>query len=159
MGIKRFRFRLEKVLTHRCNVRDEKKAVLVRERQRLFDAEARLEWLIEAYNSNSAVKEDGSLTSPSTKLPAVTLEQMLLSNAYAERLKREIAEVRLKIIELEKSVQVALGEYLTANQEVRSLEILREKRRQEYEEMIQHEEAKFLDELATQGTFRGGGEL
>lgn len=150
MAIKRFRFRLEKVLTHRCTVRDEKKAILVRERQRLFDAEARLEGLIEAYNGNS-VEQRGP--------GGITLEQMLLKNAYAERLKREIAEVRLQIVELEKSVKAALEEYLTANQEVRSLEILRDKRRQEYEELIQREEAKFLDELATQGSARGGGEL
>ena len=158
-------------------MRDEKKAVLVRERQRLFDAEARLAWLIEAYNSNSAVREPAkeplkeqgqlaspsitpsSITSPSITPPSVTLEQMLLSNAYAERLKREIAEIKIQIIELEKSVQAALGEYLTANQEVRSLETLRDKRRQEYEELVQREEAKFLDELATQGAARNGGEL
>ena len=144
MGIKKFKFRLEKVLQFRVGVRDEKKAVLVKKNQQLQEEQAELERLFVLMRENSPGANG-----------QITVDELIIRDRYAERLKKMITEQKERIVRTEIEVATAKDEYLLANQEVRALEVLKEKRQKEHETHIEHETAKFLDELTTQSNSIG----
>lgn len=137
--MKRFRFRLERVRRFRESIRDEKKLTLQRLTLELREEESRLERLL-TQQRESAMPANGVLTVGIWQLTA----------EFRERIKKEIELQQIAILEAERKVQEALEIYLEAEKDLRSLEKLKERKHNEYQDYVAHEELKQLDEMATQ---------
>ena len=145
--MKKFRFRLERVLHHRQLMRDEKKRELMLKNMALQEAEGKLEALEKAEKNNNL--EQGTI---------MTVERVMLSGFYAQRLQAEIVAQRVKIEEAREEVRLALDAYVESAREAKSLELLKERKLQEFTEYVQKEDEKFLDELSVMRRKRKTGE-
>ncbi|RIL02165.1 MAG: flagellar export protein FliJ [Proteobacteria bacterium] len=141
--MKKFRFRLERVLSYRNLVRDDKKRELFESYGVLHRAEARLGNLNEAALRNKVDDQE--------PLP---VERFLLTGLFSTRLKSEIENQRLAIIEAENQAQEALKNYIEAAKDSKSLEMLRERKLHQYLEEYEREEEKQRDEVAIQRGYR-----
>lgn len=137
--MKKFKFRLEKVLQYRNMIREEKRRALAIRNQELAAARVRLDDL-EASAAANKIAGDAIMN----------VEELYLKGAYSERLKDEIIAQRLTIIEAEKMAEEARQEYITASRDAEALEKLKGQKLAEYQEYVFKEDEKFLDELTTQ---------
>lgn len=137
--MKKFKFRLEKVLQYRNMIREEKRRALAIRNQELAAARVRLDDL-EASAAANKIASDAIMN----------VEELYLKGAYSERLKDEIIAQRLTIIEAEKMAEEARQEYITASRDAEALEKLKGQKLAEYQEYVFKEDEKFLDELTTQ---------
>lgn len=137
--MKKFRFRLEKVLQYRQIVRQEKKRELALRLAEMRVAEEKLEELLEAQAQIDPEPD-----------AAVDVSQFLLRGQYRARLKTEIENQRLTVKEAEERVAEARVAYVEAGKEARALEMLKERQQAKYLEYIGKEEEKGLDEMVTQ---------
>jgi len=139
--MKKFKFRLERVLQYRLLIKEDKRKALLLKNMKLHEAENRLAMLEQAELANRYV------SGPDKMLSA---QQIYLIGLFGQRLQDEIVKQRLAIIQLEKEVEEAMAEYTEAAREAKTLEIFRERKVQEYLDYVAKEEGKFLDELAVQ---------
>ena len=137
--MKKFRFRLERVLQYRQVVRQEKKRELALKIAQLREAEKRMEELRQAQIANAL---------PESR--AVNLDEFMLRGRYAARLKEDIEKQQEVMAIAQRQVEEAREVYVEAAKEAKTLEMLKEKRKTEYEEYQNKEEDKILDEMATQ---------
>lgn len=144
MAIKRFKFRLQRVLDYRQIVKTERLGVLTEATRLLREAEAKLQALEAEANANT-IAETG----------IVSGNTLYLQGFYAQGVRRWIEETRLRIIDLENKREAALQEYIAASKDVRALELLKQKKMGEYDAKILAFEAGQLDELAVQRAARG----
>jgi flagellar export protein FliJ len=137
--MKKFKFRLERVLAYRGAQKDEKKRELLLKNKRVGDIQAELNQLESLVLENKIDASD------------VFLSQFIhLSGDYALRLRTEIAEQKIKLEKALEEAKEALQSYLEASREEKKLVTLKERRLKEYKTMCQNEEAKQLDELNIQ---------
>lgn len=139
--MKRFKFRLERVLEYKRTLQDEKKRILLIKNQQLFQARDHLDWLEHEIRATKNEHRPDEI---------VRAGQYTLQGDYWTKLKRDIENQKLLIMDYEKQATQAQAEYVEASKEVRSLEILKERKQREYLEYISKEEDKFLDELTVQ---------
>ena len=137
--MKRFNFRLQRVLEIRERYRDEVRQELVQrnfelDRERSILADLDQEFL------RSKVEEGGTYSA----------SEMVLVGAYSTRLQQQIEQQRLRVIAAERATEEARERYIEASKESQALEKLKEKRRQEYVEQTLKEEGIQLDEFAVQ---------
>ncbi|MBN8549613.1 MAG: flagellar FliJ family protein [Deltaproteobacteria bacterium] len=137
--MKKFKFRLERVLQFRTAVKDEKLRELTLKNVKLREEQDRLSALEGAMRRNQNEAEG-----------VVLIESFYMRGLYSSRLKEEIVNQRLTIIKCEEEVREAMAAYIEASKELKSLTTLKDRKRTEYLEYVAHEDAKFLDELATQ---------
>ena len=137
--MKKFRFRLERVLRYRELIKREKERELLEANLELDQQVQRLKMLEEARLSNRTQGE--------TLLSAGDVE---IVAQYGERLRYEIADQFLTIARAEEAVEKAVEQYIEAVKDAKSLVTLKEKKHQEYVEYVLKEEGKFLDELTVQ---------
>lgn len=137
--MKRFKFRLQRILDIREQIRDEARQELGRRNAVLAHEESILEGLeSELLRLNAG--ENG----------IVTASELLLTGAYAQRIEKLIEQQALKVEEARKAVVEAQERYIQANKEAKALEMLKDKRRAEYDHEVLKEEINQLDEVATQ---------
>lgn len=142
--MKKFKFRLERVLQFRRVVKDERLRELLERRRQIEELQ-------------------GAITALETELLAPRLfdggimmaHEVFLAASYVSRLKERLEKTRVAHAEAETLYQEALGRYIEAAREEKSLVTLREKRLGEYQEHIDKELQKLLDERATIQTSRG----
>lgn len=137
--MKKFKFRLERVLQFRTVVKDEKLRDLTLKNAKLREEQDRLSALEDAIRRNQN-EGDG----------VMLVESLYMRGLYASRLKDEIVNQRLAIIKCEDEVTEAMAAYIEASKELKALTTLKDRKRAEYLDYLAHEDAKFLDELATQ---------
>jgi flagellar FliJ protein len=137
--MKRFKFRLQRILDIREQIRDEARQELGRRNAVLAHEQSVLKGL-EAELLRLNAGENG----------IVTASKLLLTGAYAQRIQKLIEQQALKVEEARKSVVEAQDRYIQANKEAKALEMLREKRKAEYDHEVLKEEINQLDEVATQ---------
>ena len=143
--MKKFKFRLERVLKYREAVREEKKTELAKKNAELTERQDKLEMLEEAFLKNEAsVDESGNAN------------LLRMAGLYAARLKTEIANQKISINEAEEEVEAAKVEYIEAAKEAKTLDTLKQKKLEEYKEYIAKEDEKFLDEMTIQKGNRMG---
>ncbi|MEN9845392.1 MAG: Flagellar FliJ protein [Pseudomonadota bacterium] len=137
--MKRFTFRLQRILDIREQIRDEarqelgrRNAVLAQERSMLEGLEAELQ----------------RLNAPGDGI--VTAGELLLTGTYALRVQKMIEQQVIKVEEARKAVVEAQEKYFQANRDARALEMLKEKKRAEYNQQVLKEEINQLDEVAMQ---------
>ncbi len=133
--MKKFRFRLEKVLEYLTTVRDEKKKILLQANAAVTVIEERIEYLEEQLVSHNRSEE-------------TTVEALELQSLYVERVQSEIEKAEEELEERKKEAEAALVEYQVAAKNVEVLEKLKEKKKETYDEELEKEEEKFLNELS-----------
>lgn len=136
--MKKFKFRLERVLHYRTLVKEEKRKVLLQKNYMLRTAQDRLEALLAAEKTNVLA------------VGVMSVAQVQLAGDYSRWVEQAVTNQRLAIIGVEEEVEVAMADYIEASKEARSLELLRDRQRVEHQAMVEQEDAKFLDELSTQ---------
>jgi flagellar FliJ protein len=137
--MKRFKFRLQRILDIREQIRDEARQELGRRNALLAQEQSvltRLEGELLRLNGAS----DG----------IVTAGNLLLTGAYALRVQKMIEQQSVKVEEARKAVVQAQERYFQANKDARALEMLRDKKRAEYDQEVLKEEINQLDEVAMQ---------
>lgn len=137
--MKRFRFRLERVLQYRETVKREELRLLLAATFRLSEAEAALARL-EAEAASGGLAEGSYMT----------VEEVQLSGAWRVRLKEEIGRQQQTVAEAGAAVEEARIRYVAAAKEARALSLLKDKRRAQYQEQVLKDEEKSLDELTVQ---------
>lgn len=137
--MKRFRFRLQRVLDLRVQIRDEARQELVRcnaERDHQVYVLAQLQ---DEFLQLGLVEGGMYSASDLTRLAA-----------YAERLTAAIDRQKLSVAEAIKAAEAALERYVELSKAAKTLEMLKDKRLQEFQAQELREEGAVLDELALQ---------
>lgn len=143
--MKKFKFRLERVLKYREAVKEDKRRKLAKKNTELTEKETKLSALEEAFLNNQVTSEQIS-----------NLDMLRLAQFYAVRLKSEIAKQKVLIRKVSEEVEEAKVEYIEAAKEAKTLETLKQKKQEEYKAYIAKEDEKFLDEMTTQKGNRMG---
>ncbi len=144
--MKKFVFKLERILRYREIVKDEKKRELILKNQILAKEEERLSTL-------SSLMENNSLGEGT-----ININFLILVGQYAVYLAEEIEKQKEIIKTAKKDVEFAKNEYLLASQEAEALKLLREKKESEYKKNLLKEEEKENDDTAIQ-RFKLGNEF
>ena len=137
--MKRFRFRLQRILDIREQIRDEARQELGRRNAELAHQQHVLKGL-EDELSRLQPGKDGTLTAG----------ELLLTGAYAFRVQQLIEQQLLKVEEARQAVVVAQERYIQANKDAKALEMLKDRKRAEYDHEMLKEEINQLDEIAVQ---------
>jgi flagellar export protein FliJ len=137
--MKRFNFRLQRVLEIRERFRDEVRQELVQRNFELDRERSVLEGLDQEF-LRSKVEEGGTYSA----------SEMVLLGDYSARLQEEIEQQRLRVKAAEQAAEEARERYIEASKESQALEKLKDKRRHEYVEQALKEEGIQLDEFAVQ---------
>jgi flagellar FliJ protein len=143
--MKRFKFRLQRVLDVRAQIRDEARQELVRRNNERDHELSVLRYLEQEYLNNALV--DGGTYSAS---------DLLAKGVYSERLEVAIEHQQVVVQQAIAKAEEALDAYIEASKEAKAIEMLREKKLEEFKEEVLKEEAAVLDEIALQ---KFGGEV
>ncbi len=147
--MKRFRFRLEKVLEHRKRIKEERKKVLLEKNLRVRELEDEIERI-----DRELAKDHGE----SGTQAANTKEMQQLVARYRSRLRAELVELELNLIQAKEEQEAALELYKEAAKDEEALVKLRERKESEHLEHFLKEEEKFLDEVNVQRGNPGFGD-
>jgi flagellar export protein FliJ len=139
--VKRFKYRLEKVLEYRTMLKDEKLKELLLQNKRLDQANHTLKELQAAILLNR-LEENANLA----------VEQVGLIAQYSERLEAELEHQKIEVQNAEEAVNIAKSAYIEAHKEAEVLQRLKERKLEEHTAYILKEEEKFLDESVIQRT-------
>lgn len=142
--MKRFAFRLQRVLDIRSRIRDERRQELGARQAELQREEALLAEL-EAELLLARIEEGGTYSA----------SELQMVGAYAIRLRSQIERQLVRIEGAKQAVEEARVRYIEATKDTQVLEKLREKRREEYTQEVLLEEGRNLDEVAVQRFKRG----
>lgn len=137
--MKRFSFRLQRVLRLRCLEREEAQRVLAQRNQELMNEQGRLNWLEQEFLRNEVTAN--------TILP---VQNLILIGDYARRLRASIEHQIQQVAAAQQRVEEARTAYLEKAKEAKGLEMLREKRLTEHRQELLKEDERFLDELSVQ---------
>jgi flagellar FliJ protein len=137
--MKRFRFRLQRVLDIREQIRDELRQELALRNQDLAQHARLLNDLEEEY-LRTGLQEGG----------IVTAGELVMTGAYAARVKQLIVEQMVRVEQAKVAVAEAQERYIQANKDAKAIEMLKDKKREQYNEEVLKEEGNQLDELAIQ---------
>lgn len=158
--MKRFKFRLAKVLDYRARICDEKRQELVRanfERDQAIDHLEKLRSELKGLcyldsGTESAPGIPGMLSGP-----VVSVQQFVMVGNYAVRLEKEIEKQLEVVAEATEVAEKAREVYVEASKDVKALETLKEKRLQDFNEAVRKHDEQMLDELTVQRFKRRDG--
>ena len=137
--MKKFQFRLDRVLQYRGLVKDEKTRELVLARNKAFDCAERLKEL-----------EAAALMNKLEENLECTAEELFLISAYGHKLRCDIERQEEKLEEAKKNVEIARAAYIDAAKDEKSLSTLKQHKLDEYRDYLAKEELKSNDELVVQ---------
>jgi flagellar FliJ protein len=135
--MKKFRFRLERVLQYRQTIKREKHRDLIKEQIQLQEHLNLLVGLEQELQSVGV--EDGAV---------ILARDVKMLGDYAGRLRSNISDTQREIEEAQKRVERAREIYQEAAKEAEALEKLKARKNSEFQAYVLKEEEKFLDELA-----------
>jgi len=137
--MKRFRFRLQRILDIREQIRDELRQELVR-KNLARDHELRVLAELEEESLRVMIQEGGTYSA----------SELVMFGDYRLRLKVRIEEQQGRVAVAVQEADEAKARYVEASKEAKALEMLRQKRKAEHDEQALKEEGAQLDELAVQ---------
>ncbi len=137
--MKKFKFRLEKVLGYKNVLKKESELELVRKNSDLANAHEKLE--------NIIAEQDATKDFPNKVLP---MTELILNKDYHQALQEALERQRLIVIEVAKTVEIARDMYLERLKEEEVLRKLREKRNNEHLIEEKKEENKLLKNYVAQ---------
>jgi flagellar FliJ protein len=142
--VKKFKFRLQRVLDVRNRTRDERRQELVTANLARDEAIQHLEDL-QALSLQQRVQEGGTYSAG----------ELMMFGAYAKRLQLEIETQVVRVEEAKVAAEEARERYVEASREARALEMLEAKQRADHTELVAKKDGEFLDELSIQRAKRG----
>lgn len=134
--MKRFKFRLQKVLEYREGLRKESERELALKNRELAEQEERLRSIMTA-QENAKLITSGQ----------VTMAEMSLHGDYRRYLQEALVQQRLRVDEATQAVDRAREAYLEKAIDEEKLSTLKERRLEEFKEERMKAERKSLDEL------------
>lgn len=137
--MKRFKFRLQKVLDYRTSEKRECERELARRNHDLYDAEEDLEQIIEA--SERSVIPVGDI---------LTVGDIMMHGDYQARLREALEEQRALIIQAAEAVDMAREAYVAKAIETKALETVRQNRKNEHQQEVDKQQKKAVDEIVVQ---------
>lgn len=137
--MKKFRFRLQRVLDYRISLRKDKERELALKNAELRNAEDRLVAIINEQDRNG-LPENGE----------VTLAELQLTREYQQYLQESLIEQRLLVLEATSAVEAARDAYIEKAIEAETLETLKKKKIAEHKDEARREERKELNDLTVQ---------
>lgn len=157
--MKRFKFRLQKVLDYRSRICEEKRQELGRKN---FERDQAIEHLENLRSSLRELRyvEGGTESAPASipgvaSGPVVSVHQFIMVGNYATRLEKEIERQMVVVEEASEAAEQARQRYVEASKDVKALDTLKEKKLSDYnEERLKHDEQS-LDEMTVQRFKRG----
>lgn len=141
--MKKFRYRLQKVLQVREKLKSEAQRELLARNAELSAETTQKEALLQAYLANRI--QEGAV---------ITHGELITSSGYAARLQDEMAHADLRIQKATEAVAEATAKFIEASKNEKVLSTHKEKKVAEYREEVFKEDERFLDELATQRAAR-----
>lgn len=144
--MQRFSFRLQRVLDIREQIRDELRQELVRKNHERDD-ELQVLARLEQESLQIKIEEGGTYSA----------SELVMFGAYSVRLKQLMEQQQQRVAAAIKQVEEVKERYIEASKEAKALEMLRQKRREEYTEQQLKEDGRQLDELAIQRIGQGIG--
>jgi flagellar FliJ protein len=141
--MKRFKFRLQRILELREQIRDEARQELVRRNAERDHEISVLTWLDEEFERNSLV-EGGTYSA----------NEVVARGDYGERLSFAIDHQKLVVAKAVEQAEAAHDRYIEVSKEAKAMEMLKDKKLIEFKEQTLKEEGILLDELAIQQTIR-----
>jgi flagellar FliJ protein len=142
--MKRFKFRLQKIMQLREQIRDEARQELVRRNSERDHEISVLRYLEHEFDRVGLV-EGGTYSA----------NDIVAVGDYSERLKIAIDNQKIVVVAAIKAAELALERYIAASKDAKALEMLRDKKLKEFTEETLREEGALLDELAIQRSVRG----
>ncbi len=137
--MKRFRFRLQRVLDIREQIRDELRQELALRNQELQQQLNVLAYL-DAEFERSRIQGDG----------IVSASELEMTGAYSARVQQLIVEQRGHVEQAKVAVEEARERFIQANKDAKAIDMLKDKKKAQYTEEVLKEEMNQLDELAVQ---------
>ena len=137
--MKKFKFRLHKVLEYRRQKQKEKEQELALQNSRLFSEEQKLKAVLTEQDEAKFIKQG-----------AQTMAEMNLEAAYQQHLMDLLEKQRELVEEATDAVTEARDAYIEKSVEAEMLETLKERKREEFEEEQIRAEKKRLSDLSSQ---------
>lgn len=137
--MKKFKFRLERVLNFKNSEKSEHKRALSIKNQDLHEAEDTLEEIISAQDSSAPVVSD-----------TTTMADYHLQGVYQRSLQEALLNQRLLVLEASRAVELARDAYIEKKIEAETLESLREKKHEQFRIELSKREQKQIDEMVVQ---------
>jgi flagellar protein FliJ len=145
--MKRFKFRLERVLDYKEVEKDERSRELAVRNRELREREERLDEIVDAHEK---------VVCPTNEV--ITMAELNLMGQYQEALRQALIQQRLLILEAADAVEAARDAYIEKSIEVETYETLKAKKREVFKDELKRKERKDLDEITVQRhRFRKGG--
>lgn len=136
--MKRFKFRLQRVLQHRETVRDERRRELLESQRKVTTIEDRL-GMLEAAEQGNGLAAEGAIP-----YAAVTLQAM-----FGHRVRDEIAKSRDELEKARGELEEVLARYVESSRDVKSLEMLKAKKLEQHTEAAFKHEQNLMDESSS----------
>jgi flagellar FliJ protein len=137
--MKKFKFRLQRVLEYRHQLTKEKERELALRNAQLRDAEDGVEMILNEQNRDPGIEEG-----------IVSMAELSLLGEYHEALQSALIKQRLLVIEAKNAVEQARDAYREKAVEEETLETLKEQKLEEYRLERHKDERKELDSLVVQ---------
>ena len=136
--MKRFKFRLQRVLDYRTALKKEQERLLAERNHSLRTAEGIVQEILNAQENSPAPAE------------TQTMAEMALIGAYQQRLTEELLEQRILVLEAAKAVEEAREAYIERAVEAESLERLKSRNLEEHKEEQHRSDRKQVNEIVVQ---------
>lgn len=137
--MKRFQFRLQRVLNFRTSEKKERERELALKNGELKSAEQKLNGIVQAQDK-ATVTEEG----------LQTMAELHLSGDYQALLREALVNQRLLVIEASEAVDAARDAYIQKAIEAETLATLRERKMEDHRAENKRLDRKQLDEIAVQ---------
>lgn len=133
--MKRFKFRLQRVLEYRDVLKQEKERELAEKNRNLFDREARLKNILEEQEKAKVPQGE------------VSMAELMLTGNYQAGLREAMVHQRLLVLEATQAVEEARDAYIEKAMETEVLETLKEKQHDLHKDEARKYERKQSDEM------------
>ncbi|MCB0336997.1 MAG: flagellar export protein FliJ [Bdellovibrionales bacterium] len=137
--MKKFKFRLQRVLDYRNSVKKEKERELAQRNAELHAAEERRDSIMDEQDNVSLPMEG-----------EITMAELQLTKDYQAYLHESLIHQRLLVLEAAGAVEAARDAYIEKAIEAETLETLRKKKVDEHKAERRREERKQLNDLTVQ---------
>ena len=146
--MKKFRFRLERVLSYREQLEKERQIALTRVHQLVVDHERKL---MEAYSVVERAREELRQREADGE---IDVEAVRAQRRYIATLKRRVSDVLKRLRKLEIELAQRRDDAVQARKECKVLEMLKQRRRGEHLDEVKRAEQAELDDIATKREVR-----
>lgn len=134
--MKKFRFRLERVLSFRDGVKKEKQRELAQKQGTLREAETKVDEILELQDQGTGPKKE-----------TMSMADLKLQSEYQQSLQEALVQQRLLVLDAARAVEEARDIYLEKAVEAEMLESLKERRFKAHLEEAKRQERKASDEI------------